>query len=380
MPKVGERFNPHRVFTGVFIPDAVYGHPELSSTAKLLYGRLCKFKGDRGDAYPAAITMAKELGISERQVFDHLARLVDEGFIDREPRLGTSTVYHFLWHPSFEDSFEVVRKTALPGESPTCGNPHQGSAENRTTGSAENRVRSESFEKNQGSESNTSPTPSGKDHTQSPPSPTVGLEECDEDGIIPDKRSLKRVWGKKLKPERPHAATDRLRQMREGGLPPATVAGEGLAALIPTRRNSDIPSGSTPPTEPPARRYVDRWNELVPEKPMDPVLFSTVSRRVWDTAGFDERFEDICRKAGELLRAGVDVHLLRLLKDYGTGLYGWQDMLAGGMDPRKKNKPVKPRHADDWEPWMGEDWESLDWQEKKARRSSHAEKTANVQS
>jgi hypothetical protein len=141
------------MFTGIFIPDAVYRYSPLSAIAKLLYGRLCKFKGERGDAYPAAITLAQELGISERQVFDHLQRLEENAFIERESRPGTSTVYHLLWHSCFEEGNEVVRETALPGkEGDQCGKPQGCSAENRTTGSAENRVRSESIEVSQGNE------------------------------------------------------------------------------------------------------------------------------------------------------------------------------------------------------------------------------------
>jgi hypothetical protein len=150
MPKIGDRFNPHRIFSGIFIPDAVYRHPRLSSTAKLIYGRLCRYKGESGEAYPAVTTLAEEIGASERQTFDHLSRLVDEGFIAREPRPGTSTVYHFLWHECFEENGEgVVRKTALPEKSEWCGNPQGGSAEIRTGGSAENRSIRESIEESQ---------------------------------------------------------------------------------------------------------------------------------------------------------------------------------------------------------------------------------------
>src|SRR6185436_8821233 len=57
------------------------------------------------------------------------------------------------WHQAFEQKDSLVRKTALPKEGDPCGKPQGGSAESRTTGSAENRVRSESIEVNQGNES-----------------------------------------------------------------------------------------------------------------------------------------------------------------------------------------------------------------------------------
>jgi hypothetical protein len=169
------------MFTGVFIPDAVYSYRPLSALAKLIYGRLCKYKGDRGDAYPSMVTVAEELGISERQAFEHLSKLVDEGFIEREPRPGTSTVYHFIWHPAFdaaaEQSEEVVRKPALPPQvGGWCGNPHQGSAETRTGGSAEIRMGNESIEMNQGSES-IPPTPLTENSPEEPTPTELDLED-----------------------------------------------------------------------------------------------------------------------------------------------------------------------------------------------------------
>src|SRR5260221_5588598 len=102
MPKIGDVFNPHRMFNGIFIPDAVFHYRGLSPVAKLIYGRLIRYKGEAGEAYPSAATLGKEIDISDRQVFEHLKGLEDAGLIARESRAGISTVYNFLWHPCFE--------------------------------------------------------------------------------------------------------------------------------------------------------------------------------------------------------------------------------------------------------------------------------------
>lgn len=177
--KIGQRFKPHRLFTGVFIPDAIYGHPNLTATAKLIYGRLAKFQGERGEAYPAGTTLAEELGISERQAFEHLGNLVDEKLIEREPRKGTSTVYHFLWHECLEDTPKVVRKTALQENTGSAENRTTGSAENRTGGSAEFRIRSESVEYESIETESITPKPpfSQEPKNQNLPTPEDSLEQ-----------------------------------------------------------------------------------------------------------------------------------------------------------------------------------------------------------
>jgi hypothetical protein len=135
----------------------------------------------------------------------------------------------------------------------------------------------------------------------------------------------------------------------------ADVSHASIAADSPTAPPTPRTARSTPsPVDgpvglPTAKDYPALWNELVPEKPTDPILFATVNPKVWKVAGFAERFEDICRKARELLKAGVDVNLLRLIKDFGSGIYGWQEMLAGAMDPKKNGKPAPKVSGEDWQ-------------------------------
>lgn len=376
MPKVGDRFNPHRIFTGVFIPDAIYTHPELSSTAKLLYGRLCKYKGERGEAYPAGTTLAEELGISERQVFDHLARLVLEGFIEREPRGGTSTVYHFLWHSCFDSKpTEVVRKTALPEKDNQCGKPHHGSAENRTGGSAENRIGSESSEESQLSESvNTLPSfpeTEPKSQTFSESLDLISLHKT-----LCSKFKALRKSGGLQKPLRDLVA-ERVERVNGWSEPQvldvfhvwcSTVGWEGFDgrhrinsffSFLQSCDPSDFPVNATaePAIESPTpsrcsgaadsakgleTRNTDfptRWNELVPESLVDPQLLPCLPKAYRDPI-FTERFDEICAKARSLIREGADLKFGFLLKESG-GRFRWQELLAdelAWMKPKPTGK------------------------------------------
>lgn len=380
MPKVGDRFNPHRVFSGVYIPDAIYSYKNLSSTAKLLYGRLCKYKGDRGEAYPAGTTLAEELGISERQVFDHLARLVEEGFIDREPRLGTSTVYHFLWHECFDDAKEVVRKSALPATNDQCGNPHYGSAEIRTRGSADFRIGSESVEVNEGSELSPSPLPEDFSVKQ-----TLDLEDdiltfvknaysrenrrakldnlksrqsehlCESirradksEGTIRFRVGLlayladqsdwlrEKRWPIHIFLSQPSQYTQRFK-----GSPRPAAPDKPHPSADPSE---DVQHAIAPPTQPAAsqgQNFPMRWNALVPERPVDPALLPARPRAYADPV-FSERFEAVCEKAKLLIADGADLTFDFLLRTdpKADGQYRWQQLLAGSltwMKPRAKS-------------------------------------------
>lgn len=107
MPRVGERFNPYRTFTGnfvsdAFVPDAISKYRNLPPGSKLVYARLCRYAGEHGEAYPAIPKVAEDVGMSERQCWRYLKHLVDQRFLEVESRDGHSSVYSFLWHPCFE--------------------------------------------------------------------------------------------------------------------------------------------------------------------------------------------------------------------------------------------------------------------------------------
>lgn len=69
-------FNPHRLLHGVWLPQWLEDHFEVSEKAKKLYAHLglTYFAGGKGYAWPTLNTLAEKLHVSRRQVI----RLVNE--------------------------------------------------------------------------------------------------------------------------------------------------------------------------------------------------------------------------------------------------------------------------------------------------------------
>ena len=107
---VGERFNPHKRFRGIFVLEAICKSRGLSAGAQLVYGRLCRYAGEDGKVYRATETLAEEVGISERQARAYIQELERGKFIevDRENKhyridgTGGTNKYFFVWHSAFE--------------------------------------------------------------------------------------------------------------------------------------------------------------------------------------------------------------------------------------------------------------------------------------
>ena len=106
MPSAGESYNPWRIFVGCFIPNVITRSTELSSTAKLVFGKLCQFAGENGKAYPSYSTLAREVGVKQRQAIRAVKELVVFGLIrpvkqNRPDGGSTSNIYEFIWHDIF---------------------------------------------------------------------------------------------------------------------------------------------------------------------------------------------------------------------------------------------------------------------------------------
>jgi len=100
--QVGQVFIPRRVFnSGVFVPDSLLACRLVSNGAKLLWARLARYAGTRGQCFPLLSTLAADLGFSERQLQRYLAELVSAGFLRARQRgFNRSNLYEFLWHPA----------------------------------------------------------------------------------------------------------------------------------------------------------------------------------------------------------------------------------------------------------------------------------------
>jgi DNA-binding transcriptional ArsR family regulator len=128
--KIGERFNPYKLFVGSFIPNWLLKRKEISFCAKLTYARLCQYAGEDGEAFPRIETLAAEIGTSVRTVARALAELKTAGLIEVERRgLGQSNSYFFLIH-----LWNHLATTDLPTladrqiHHATCGTPDLPSA------------------------------------------------------------------------------------------------------------------------------------------------------------------------------------------------------------------------------------------------------------
>lgn len=130
MPAVGEIYNPWRTFCGSFIPNAILRCRELSSTAKLTFGRLSQYAGEDGEAYPSYHTLGQEIGVERRQAIRAVRELERFGLIrpvtrHREDGGLTSNSYVFLWHAIFSGIPGVINDTRGGANNDTAPRCHE---------------------------------------------------------------------------------------------------------------------------------------------------------------------------------------------------------------------------------------------------------------
>jgi helix-turn-helix protein len=136
--RIGQHFNPYKLFTGIFIPEALVRYRGLTCGAKIAYGRLARYAGEKGECFPSIPTLATETGIGATQARAYVHELSAKRFIAIEARPGTSGVYKFLWHEAFAG--EIGNKRKAPPLRKTGGVPLRktGPPPLRKTGDEEN--------------------------------------------------------------------------------------------------------------------------------------------------------------------------------------------------------------------------------------------------
>jgi hypothetical protein len=155
--RAGQPFNPYKLYFGSFIPEPICKYRGLSPGAKVIFGRLYRYAGEDGSAFPAVPTLADETGIGETQARKYVTELEQKRFInvDRENRhyrkdgSGGSNRYTFLWHAAYLGNLGSFRK-APPPLRKTEGVPLRKTA---PLTPAENRTRRESASRESGKES-----------------------------------------------------------------------------------------------------------------------------------------------------------------------------------------------------------------------------------
>lgn len=109
--KVGDEFRPYQHFNEILVvPELLCRYRGLGPGAKLTWGRLARYQGETGTAFPSIPVLAAELGLGTTQVRTYLRDLVAQRFIRVEQRSGSSSVYEFLWHEAFEGACGAHRK------------------------------------------------------------------------------------------------------------------------------------------------------------------------------------------------------------------------------------------------------------------------------
>jgi len=129
------RINPWRMFIGSMLPNWLQRRREVSQGAKLAYARLAQHAGRDGECFPKQVTLAAELGVSERTANEYVRTLTKFRLIEKErPGLGMSNRYFFLDHPWIHDH------ESQPGAAASAGQePQDSSAPDRKNSSAQER-------------------------------------------------------------------------------------------------------------------------------------------------------------------------------------------------------------------------------------------------
>ena len=102
--KIGEQFNPYRLFVGAFIPNALMQYTGISQGAKLIWARLAQYAGEKGEAYPSLETLANDIGVKKLQAIQYLKELEKKQFIKvlrangKDKFLHKTNRYIFLWN------------------------------------------------------------------------------------------------------------------------------------------------------------------------------------------------------------------------------------------------------------------------------------------
>jgi len=87
------------MFNGSFIPEWLMPRKEISPGGKLCYSRLARYAGKDGKCNPKIGTLAKALGVSDRQCSSYLSELKEYNLIKAERLgLGKANIYLFIQH------------------------------------------------------------------------------------------------------------------------------------------------------------------------------------------------------------------------------------------------------------------------------------------
>ena len=348
--------NPFRQYYVVMIPQGVVAYKGISPGAKLVYGRLYRYAGKKGVAFPSIPELSEEVGLGKSQTKEYLAELVENKFIQRERVFAQGNVYRFLNHPCLAGC--GVGSPRVNSGSFPIGRDTGPQSIGRDTGPLLAGIPADSsllYEEGHRRGSNPlTPLPvPGKENTLQP-SPILDTEEPaleDEDVMTPPGPSRFKARSRFGKKE------------RKLGLGAQTRMAIGGETTMPRREEETRPGSfpgtravaQDPPNEPaaPQRDYAALWNSLVSASsiPADPVKDIQTVRRIRLNPDLDRDFEKVCRKAQELLTAAPDevgfISFSWLVRSK-DGRDNWDRMLHGGYDWMTKSKNKQGKGNQEW--------------------------------
>ena len=380
MPSIGSRFNPRGLFSLVWIPPAVLYDPNLSPTAKLCYGRIAVFCGDKDYCWPSQETLSKELMVSERTVRDCLSQLEERGHIKSEQvGLKRTNRYSLVWTEGIEVSIEPSEITPPP-ECQEEIEPAEVAGSDRQKTSGQDRQKTSgpiviSSVELVHSEEELPLTPLSEKTAVQPKPEDLNLED-DIITFVENAYSRENRKAKldNLKTRKNEGLCERIRQA-EADIGP-TEFRASLLTYLSTQdewlqvnhwpivnflkhppsypQNGNISRHTpAPTTAAPAAvqlstpSFPERWNMLVPERTIDPALFTERPAAYQDPI-FQARFDEICGKFRSLIQRGAELDYLDLFRKNKDSVVPWWKMALmdklGWTVPGAKGKGKK----DDW--------------------------------
>lgn len=187
--QVGDVYRPYKLFEeGIWIPAWLQVREEVCWPAKGVFGRLAKYEGKSGEAFPSEEQLGEELGLSGRQVRRHIKALLAQRLLRAIPRKGRkSNTYVFLWHEwIFErthPSSQTESETGFEGSHVSSQSESGGEGPCKFDGTQMSSQVS-------GDRSHVSSQP-GFERTQTSPEVSHGLSESNQDEVSQDAAAAK---------------------------------------------------------------------------------------------------------------------------------------------------------------------------------------------
>jgi hypothetical protein len=303
----------------------------------MVYGRLLRYAGKKGVAFPHTTELADEVGLCDRQTREYIKELIDENFIIKRRVFAKGNVYEFLRHPCYYDPNFVSPNRQDAAEQIEPSNRQDAAGANRQDAAVSLAPYPLSHEE------------SHKEESHVGEFSTSNIEEDFFSGRSAVKprgsfRSRKRV--KAFNPDAPSEKLKRLREMANAEVRTVTDSiGEGV--VVPNGTNHE-----QSPTEPPSAStnwYPFRWNQLVPSAHIewnpatDPASLKRLKSLVL-VPEFTEHFDELCAVCQQMLECeGEFVSFPWVLKSK-DGTDNWRRVLGElRWMAKKKAKAEKPK-------------------------------------